>query len=60
MASIRARSDNGLLFFDIRYQGKRYREQTLLNDNKSNRKKMEEVLSRIECDIAIGNFDANP
>ena len=57
MASIRARSDNGLLFFDIRYQGKRYREQTLLNDNKSNRKKMEEVLSRIECDIAIGNFD---
>ena len=47
MASIRARKDNGLLFFDFRYQGKRYREQTLLNDTKSNRKKMEEVLTKM-------------
>lgn len=57
MASIRARKDNGLLFFDFRYQGKRYREQTLLNDSKSNRKKMEEVLTRIENDISGGIFD---
>ena len=57
MASIRARKDNGLLFFDFRYQGKRYREQTLLNDSKSNRKKMEEVLIRIESDISDGVFD---
>lgn len=57
MASIRARKDNGLLFFDFRYQGKRYREQTLLNDSKSNRKKMEEVLTRIENDISDGIFD---
>lgn len=57
MASIRARKDNGLLFFDFRYQGKRYREQTLLNDSKSNRKKMEEVLTRIENDISDGTFD---
>lgn len=57
MASIRARKDNGLLFFDFRYQGKRYREQTLLNDTKSNRKKMEEVLTKIENDISEGIFD---
>ncbi len=57
MASIRARKDNGLLFFDFRYQGKRYREQTLLNDSKSNRKKMEEVLTKIENDISEGVFD---
>lgn len=57
MASIRARKDNGLLFFDFRYSGKRYREQTLLNDTKSNRKKMEEVLSKIESDIDNDIFD---
>lgn len=57
MASIRARKDNGLLFFDFRYQGKRYREQTFLNDTKSNRKKMEEVLTKIENDISDGIFD---
>lgn len=57
MASIRARKDNGLLFFDFRYQGKRYREQTLLNDTKSNRKKMEEVLTKIENEISDGIFD---
>lgn len=57
MASIRARKDNGLLFFDFRYQGKRYREQTLLSDSKSNRKKMEEVLTKIENDISEGVFD---
>lgn len=57
MASIRARKDNGLLFFDFRYQSKRYREQTLLNDTKSNRKKMEEVLTKIENDISDGIFD---
>lgn len=57
MASIRARKDNGLLFFDFRYQGKRYREQTLLINTKSNRKKMEEVLTKIEHDISDGIFD---
>ncbi|OYY82996.1 MAG: hypothetical protein B7Y34_02130, partial [Methylophilales bacterium 16-45-9] len=57
MASIRARKDNGLLFFDFRYQGKRYREQTLLIDSKSNRRKMEEVLSKIDNDILDGVFD---
>ena len=59
MASIRARKDNDLLFFDFRFQGKRYREQTLLKDTKLNRKKMEEVLEKIEKDISSGDFDFN-
>lgn len=57
MASIRARKDNGLLFFDFRFQGKRYREQTLLTDTKANRKKMAEILGKIESDIANNTFD---
>jgi len=57
MASIRTRMDNNLLFFDFRHEGKRYREQTLLKDTKLNRKKMEEVLEKIEIDIANGSFD---
>lgn len=57
MASIRARKDNGLLFFDFRFGGKRYREQTLLTDTKANRKKMSEILGKIESDIANNTFD---
>lgn len=56
MASIRARKDNGLLFFDFRFEGKRYREQTLLTDTKANRKKMSEILGKIESDIANNTF----
>jgi len=59
MASIRARKDNGLLFFDFRFQGKRYREQTLLTDTKANRKKMTEILGKIESDISNNTFDYN-
>lgn len=57
MASIRARKDNGLLFFDFRFEGKRYREQTLLTDTKANRKKMSEILGKIESEIANNTFD---
>ena len=57
MASIRARKDNGLLFLDFRFEGKRYREQTLLTDTKTNRKKMSEILGKIESDIANNTFD---
>ena len=57
MGSVRTRSDNGYMFFDFRYMGKRYREQTLLNDNKVNRKKMEALLQKIEDEISMGNFN---
>src|SRR5207248_5947675 len=57
MGSVRARKDNGLLFFDFRYQGRRCREQTLLTDTPANRKRMEKVLARIEAEFEAGTFD---
>jgi integrase len=57
MGSIRVRKENGLLFFDFRYQGARCREQTLLKDTVQNRKVMKKVLEQIEGDIALGIFD---
>lgn len=57
MASVRVRTDNGLLFFDFRYHGVRCREQTTLVDTKSNRQKMEKVLKKIEEEIAAGTFE---
>ena len=56
MPSIRSRADNGLLFFDFRFQGDRCREQTLLSDTPANRKKLEKVLARIDAEIAAGTF----
>ena len=56
MPSIRSRADNGLLFFDFRFQGDRCREQTLLSDTPANRKKLEKVLAKIEAEIAAGTF----
>ncbi len=55
MGSIRVRKSQ--LFFDFRYLGQRCREQTVLPDNKSNRKKLEKVLKKIETEIALGSFD---
>ena len=57
MGSIRARSETGLLFFDFRYRGQRCREQTLLADTPTNRKRLEKALAKIEADIAAGTFD---
>jgi len=57
MASIRARTDSGLLFFDFRFKGTRCREQTTLEDNKTNRAKMEKILKKIEEDIEANNFE---
>lgn len=57
MGSVRARQDNGLLFFDFRYEGERCREQTLLADTPPNRKKMEKALQAIEAAIKAGTFD---
>lgn len=57
MGSIRARQDNGLLFFDFRFQGLRCREQTLLQDTPANRKRLEKALATIESEIKAGTFD---
>lgn len=55
MSSIRSRA-NGKLFLDFRFNGKRCREQTLLADTPSNRKKIEVVLKKIEAEIALNTF----
>jgi len=57
MASIRARADTKKLFFDFHYLGKRCREQTMLDGTPANRKKMKQVLDRIEAEITLGQFD---
>ncbi len=56
MGSVRARRDNGLLFLDFRFQGRRSREQTLLEDTPANRKKVEKMLATLEAQIAAGTF----
>jgi len=56
MASIRCRKASGNLFFDFRYKGKRCREQTLLKDTPTNKKKLKLVLDRIEAEITLGSF----
>ena len=57
MASVRARPENGLLFFDFRYQELRCREQTTLPDTAANRRTMQRILERIEAEITLGTFD---
>lgn len=55
MGSIRSRGDK--LFVDFRYLGHRCREQTLLPDTKPNRKLLQQLLSRVESEIALGTFN---
>lgn len=57
MGSVRVRKDNGLLFFDFRFQGVRCREMTLLKDSASNRKSMAKMMERIEAEIMLGTFE---
>jgi integrase len=57
MGSIRARKENGLLFMDFRFQGKRCREQTMLEDTPANRKRLDKALAKLEADIAAGTFE---
>jgi integrase len=54
MASIR--ENNGKLFFDFRYQGKRCREYTTLPDTTENRRKMAAVLKKITSAIELSTF----
>jgi integrase len=56
MGSVRVRSETKKLFFDFRFQGHRCREHTLLDDTKSNQRKMQQVMDRIEAEIKLGTF----
>ena len=57
MGSIRVRPKTNTLFIDFRYQNTRCREQTLLEDNSVNRRKLEIVLKKIEAEITLGSFE---
>lgn len=54
MASINSRL--GKLYIDFRYFGKRCREMTLLDDNKPNRKRLENFITKLEAEISLGTF----
>ena len=56
MASLRPRTDNGLLFFDFRWQGKRYRAQTDLPDTADSRSKLAPKLRHLNESIKRGAF----
>ena len=55
MASINQRG--GKLFFDLRWQGKRYREYTTVPDTPSNRSRAEAVLAQMTRAMKRGEFD---
>lgn len=55
MGSINTRRNK--LQLDFRFQGVRCREQTLLPDTPSNKKKLQQVLRKIEAEITLGTFD---
>lgn len=57
MGSVRARPETGKLVLDFTYGGERCREQTALDDTRSNRKRCEQLLKRIDEEITLGTFD---
>ncbi|MBZ2170261.1 Arm DNA-binding domain-containing protein [Marinobacter sp. F4216] len=57
MGKIAERPETGKLFFDFRFGGKRCREQTALDNTPANRKKLENILKRIEAEITLGTFE---
>lgn len=56
MASLRPRPETGLLFFDFRWEGKRYRAQTDLPDNDENRHVLAPKLRKLNEAIKRGQF----
>lgn len=56
MASISVRKDTNKLFFNFTYLNIRCREQTQFTDNKTNRKKLEKQLNKMEAEILTGAF----
>jgi len=57
MGHIRSRKETGKLYLDFKYQNLRCREQTALLDTPANRKKLENLLQRIDAEILLGSFD---
>lgn len=57
MGSIRLSDTTGSLFMDFRFQERRFREYSALQDTPANRKKLQKVLDKIEAEIDAGTFD---
>jgi integrase len=57
MASIQVRKETNTLIIDFYWQGKRCREQTLLTNTPSSRKRLSQVVSKIEEQISQGTFN---
>lgn len=57
MASIQVRKETNTLIIDFYWQGKRCREQTLLTNTPSSRKRLSQVVSKIEEQISQGAFN---
>lgn len=57
MGKVRARTETGKLYVDFHVDAQRFREQTALPDNATNRKKVEKLLARIEAKVMLGQFD---
>lgn len=57
MGSVRVRESTQKLFIDFQYRGKRCREQTTLDNTPANRKKLENILKRLEAEITLGSFE---
>ena len=56
MASIQLRKETNTLIIDFYWRGKRCREQTLLVDTPTNRKRLGKVVERLEGEISQGTF----
>lgn len=50
---------NGILQYDFRYEGQRFRESAHLVATSANEKECEKILKKIERDIVAGTFDYN-
>lgn len=57
MGKVRQRKETGKLYLDFFYQGLRLREQTALKDTPANRKKVEQLLAKIEAKILLDDLD---
>lgn len=57
MGKVRVRPETRRLQLDFSYSGLRCREQTALADTNENRKKVEQLLKRIEAEITLGTFN---
>ena len=50
-------SSTGKLYFDFRYKNQRCREYTKLPDTPANRRRMGQIIQRIDAEITLGSFD---